>query len=230
MTTAMTPVARGQRLRMTVLGASGGCGQWLVRLAAARGHAVTAVIRAGSRASFDGIERVVRGDVTDSATLDEAVAGADVVLSALGLRRASLCPWSRLLSPPDLTARVTGELVESMRRHGVSRLLVISAGGVGDSRALTRFPIRAMIDAGNVGVAYRDLARMEARLAASHLDWTAVRPVTLCGGPPTGAVGEVSAYGPASRVRRADVAAFMLDVAEGGRPVRNRTVLLGATR
>jgi uncharacterized protein YbjT (DUF2867 family) len=178
-------------MRLLVLGASGGCGRWLTRLAAERGHHVTALVRPGAAAPEvppPAAARVTvrRGEAADPAALDGAVAGHDAVLSCLGLRRAGRSPWAPLRSPPDLTARVAAHLVPAMVRHGVGRLVVVSAGGVGDSRARLSPPVRWLVDAGNVGVAYRDLAAMEAALEASPLDWTAVRPVTLTGGAPTG--------------------------------------------
>jgi uncharacterized protein YbjT (DUF2867 family) len=55
----------------------------------------------------------------------------------------------------------------------------------------------------------------EAAVRASGLQWTIVRPVKLKDGPPSGRVqvGAEVAYGLASRVTRADVAAVMLRVA-----------------
>jgi uncharacterized protein YbjT (DUF2867 family) len=221
-------------MRLLVLGPSGGIGRWLTRLAAEGGHDVTALVRPGSASPAEGLApaaaarvAVRRGEAADPATLDAAVAGHDAVLSALGLRRAGRSPWAPLLSPPDLTARVARHLAPAMARHGVRRLVVVSAGGVGDSRARVSRPVGWLVGAGNVGVAYRDLAAMEAALAASPLDWTAARPVTLVDGPPTGGARPVDRYTLRSTVRRADVARWMLDAAarpDGGA----RTVLLGS--
>ncbi|HKG94009.1 MAG TPA: NAD(P)H-binding protein [Gemmatimonadaceae bacterium] len=216
-------------MRFLVLGASGGVGRWVVRLAAERGHEVTAVVRASSGYAPPPPGVVVRvGDVTDPALLDDAVAGRDGVLSCLGLRRAGRSPWAPLRSPPDLTARVARLLVPAMRRRGVRRLIAISAGGVGDSLARLGWPVRKLVAAGNVGVAYRDLAAMEAELEASGLDWLAVRPVTLVDGAPLGRARPAGRYGLASTVRRGDVAAWMLDAAERPGAFAERRVLLGA--
>jgi uncharacterized protein YbjT (DUF2867 family) len=218
-------------MRLLVLGASGGCGRWLTRLAVERGHDVTALVRSGTDLTIAGAPAarltVHHGDVTDPATLDTIVAGQDAVLSCLGLRRAGPSPWAALRSPADLTARVAGHLVAAMARHGVRRLVVVSAGGVGDSQAQLAWPVQALVRAGNVAVAYRDLAAMEAVLAASDLDWTAVRPVTLTDGAPRGRAAPVARYGLTSTVRRADVAAWMLAAAERPGGATRRHVLLG---
>jgi len=215
-------------MRLLVLGASGGCGRWLVRLAADGGHRVTALVRDGSDAAAPVGVTVRRGDAADAATLDAAVAalaggagadGADgaaddvAVLSCLGLRRAGKSPWAPLRSPPDLTARVTRLLLPAMRRHGVRRVVALSAAGVGDSLAHCSWPVRRLVTAGNVGVAYRDLAAMEAVLAAGDAAWIVARPVTLVDGAPTGGARQVARYGLTSTIRRADVAAWMLAAA-----------------
>jgi uncharacterized protein YbjT (DUF2867 family) len=69
---------------------------------------------------------------------------------------------------------------------------------------------------------------MEDILAASTLDWLAVRPVTLADGPPNGRAGPVARYTFRSTVRRADVAAWMLLALERPEPYSEHTVLLGS--
>ena len=99
-------------MNLLVLGASGGCGRWICRLAAERGHHVRALVR--PETAFDppaGVD-VVLGEVLEPGTLGAALVGRDAVLSALGIvRRWPLNPWSALASPPDLTARVARDLV-----------------------------------------------------------------------------------------------------------------------
>ena len=214
-------------MRLLILGASGGCGRWLARLAAERGHPVTALVRADT--AFDAVPGIVvlRGDVTEPGVLDTVLPGHDAVLSALGLRRAGRSPWAPLRSPADLTERTVRHLLPAMRRHGVERLVAISAAGVGDSLARLTWPVRRLVAAGNVAVAYRDLAAMEALLAASDRDWLAVRPVTLTDGPPRNPARAVARYGLTSTIRRSEVAAWMLDAVVRPAPFAERRVLLG---
>jgi uncharacterized protein YbjT (DUF2867 family) len=105
--------------------------------------------------------------------------------------------------------------------------VVISAGGVAESITQLTTPVRWMVGAGTIGVAYRDLADTERLLSASRLDCLAVRPVTLVDGPPTGRVGKVEKYGLFSIVRRADVATWMLGALARPTPYVEQTVLLG---
>jgi putative NADH-flavin reductase len=199
----------------------------VVRLAADRGHQVTAVVRAES--GFAPAPGIVmhHGDVTDPAVLDRVLPGHDAVVSALGLRRAGLSPWAPLRSPPNLTARVAGVLSQAMPVHGLKRLVAISAGGVGDSVAQLSWPVRLLINAGNVKVAYRDLAAMEATFARGSLDWVVARPVTLVNGPPRRPARRVERYSLLSIVRRSEVAAWMLAAAEQPAPIAEHHVLVG---
>ena len=214
-------------MKLLILGASGATGRWLVTLAAQAGHDVTALVRPSTPFDAPAGVRVIRGDVVDPAIIATAVENKDAVASCLGIRRASKFPWAPILSPPDFTASVASALIPAMSHAGVRRVVAISAGGVAESITQLTTPVRWMVGAGTIGVAYRDLAEMERLLSASLLDWLAVRPVTLMNGPPTGRVGKVEKYGLFSIVRRTDVAAWMLGALARPTPYVEQTVLLG---
>jgi uncharacterized protein YbjT (DUF2867 family) len=199
-----------------------------MRLAAERGHEVTALVRPSATLAAPSSVRVMRGELLDPGVLESAVQGQDAVASCIGLRRAWRSPWAPLRSPANLVESVIRALVPAMERAGVRRLVAVSAGGVGDSMAQLTAAVRWLVTRGNIAVAYQDLARMESVLRASTLDWLVVRPVTLAHGPPTGRVRPVSRYGMTSTVRRSDVAAWMVDALERREPFAERTVLLGA--
>ena len=95
---------------------------------------------------------------------------------------------------------------------------MISAGGVGSSAPHVHPLFRWMIDHSSMAASYADLAAMEAALAASPLDWLAVRPTTLSNGSPTGRAHPVERYGLFSNIARADVAAWMLDAVASPEP------------
>src|SRR5262245_4660063 len=214
-------------MKLLVLGASGGCGRWLTQLSAERGHQVTALVRPTASFVAPAGVTIQRGQVLDPNTVEAAVTGQDIVFSCLGLRRAGPSPWARLLSPPDLMAEMARILIAKMRRQGGRRLMVVSAGGVGDSAAQLSRPVRWLVGSGRIRAAYRDLENMEKELASSGLDWLAVRPVTLIDGQPTGAAHPVERYGMFSKVRRSDVAGWMLSRGESPEPFEPRSVLLG---
>jgi putative NADH-flavin reductase len=221
----MTPIRIGWHLtgmaRLVVFGASGGTGRPIVEQAFAAGHEVTAFVRDPATA-LPGA-RIVAGDVLDAAAVDAAVAGHDVIVSALGHRRsAPRNPWSRDLSPPDLMARATAHLLNAARRHRVGRLLFVGVHGCGDSRARTSWLYRYIVERTSIGIALADFNVMERMLADSGTEWLVSRPVTLADGPPRGhwTVRE-DRISSLAQIRRADVAAFMLAHVDG--PIAART-------
>ena len=200
-------------VRLIVFGASGGCGSHLVRQAAARGHDVTAVVRPSTRYDDPGGVSVVRGDVLDPEFVTGVVRGQDAVMSCLGMRYAH--PWARRESPDDFISKATAHIVAGMKAGSVSRVTVISAAGVAESRPTANLVIRFFIASSNVGFAYADLARVEQILRDSGLDWQAVRPTTLSSRPGSGRAARVTTrYPMTANIPRADDAAFMLSEVE----------------
>lgn len=217
-------------MNLLILGASGATGGWLTSLAARAGHNVTALVRASTTFDPPRGTRVMRGDVLDAATLSAAVEGQQAVASCLGIRRTGKNPFAPIVSPPDFTSRVASLLIPAMSRAGVRRVVAISAAGVAESITQCSTIVRWVVSAGNVGLAYRDLAEMERQLSASSLDWLAVRPVTLVNGAPTGLARPVDRYGLFSIIRRSDVAAWMLGALARPTPYVAQTVMLGTVR
>ena len=216
-------------MKLLVLGASGGCGSWICKLAAERGHHVRAIVRPTTRFEPPGDVEVIKGNVLDKSTLKEALHDIDGVLSALGIQRKSpLNPWSAVTSPPNLTAAVAKYLTELMPEMGIQRVVAISAAGVGDSITNVNPVIRWMIRNSNMAVSYRDLAGMERTFRDSELEWAAVRPTTLTNQEPTFEIREVDHYGLLSHISRGDVANRMLDLIESTEPIPERTHMIAS--
>ena len=173
-------------MRFLILGASGGCGSWLVHLAHERGHEITAVVRQGSAYRPPAGVTMKVGEVTEAAFVASIVHGNDAVLSCIGLRRAGVSLWARLLSPPDLVQVVMRNIRSALSEDENARVIWISAGGVAESRAQATLPIRWMIRAGSVCVAYEDLEVAEGETPPASHKWLTVRPVTLLNGEPKG--------------------------------------------
>jgi putative NADH-flavin reductase len=200
-------------MKLVVLGASGACGKHLVELAARKGHVVTAVARASSKLDVPPGVRVDRGDLTSFEFLRGVVKGHDAVLSGLGLRIGGIAPWNRPEDPTFLT-RSTHALVGAMKAEAVRRLVVISAGGVGDSFEQMPGFFRVMIKMTALKTAYAQLHDMEQQLLASGLDVCIARPTGLTDGPLTGKVVVAKGFKGRATISRADVAQWMLDQLE----------------
>ncbi len=156
-------------MKVLVVGATGRTGRWLVQGALERGHAVTALVRAPEKlGDLAGRVRVVAGDVLDGGVASDAVDGQDAVLVALGVAAKK--------SDPAVNALGTLNVIRSMQRYGVRRLVVLSAGGTQPGRDpnLPRVYER-LVKPLFFKHAYADLRRMETSVRQSELDWTIVR-------------------------------------------------------
>src|SRR5947208_16200457 len=77
------PISRGwgNRLRILIVGATGGTGRELVRQALEQGHQVTALVRKPKKMTLEHPNlRVVRGNVRDYESVENAMRGQSAVL------------------------------------------------------------------------------------------------------------------------------------------------------
>jgi putative NADH-flavin reductase len=193
-------------MRLLVLGATGLTGGELLSQGLEQGHDVTALVRNPAKLALAHERlRVTVGNATDATAVDEAVEGQAAVLCALGTRSL------RSIFSSDLMRASMRVLMPAMERRDVSRLILLSALGVGRSAEQTpvalRIAFRSLLR--QVG---RDKAAAEEDLRTSDLDWTIVYPPTLTTGPRTTDYrsGEVLQLKGIPRISRADVAHFML--------------------
>ena len=192
-------------LKILVLGATGGTGQHIVAQALALSHDVTALARDPSRLRVGGGSlRIVKGSIGETAgVLDGAVAGQDAVISALGRGNA--------LKSNGLIAGSIPTIIAAMEKHGVRRLVFMSAFGVGETRRGAPLLPRIFY-AVFLGDLFADKEAGETILRRSSLDWTLVHPTMLTDGPRTSAyrAGERLELSGMPRISRADVADFVL--------------------
>jgi len=165
-------------MKVVILGASGGCGRELVKQAVERGHGVVAVGRASSALDVPEGVQVVRSELRDEDTLASAFEGVDVVFSAIGLNLPGFSPFGAA-EVPDLLSRSAPVIVAAMKRAGVPRLVVISAGGVGDSAGVMPGFYKWIVAMTSMRRLYPELEAMEAVYANSGLEVCCVRPTTL---------------------------------------------------
>ena len=198
-------------MKVVVFGATGRTGSLLVEGALARGHHVTAFVRAPEKlGDLAGRVRVVAGDVLDGGLVSDAVDGQNAVLVALGVAMKK--------GDPAVNAQGTLNAIRSMQRYNVRRLVVLSAGGTqqGHDPNLP-WVFERVLKPLFLKHAFADLRRMETSVRQSELDWTIVRAANgLTDGPAHGVFRAEPGYSlPGGRkIARADVAAFMLDELE----------------
>lgn len=193
-------------MKLVIFGASGQTGRLLVDQALEAGHEVTAYVRreGAFEAGRPGL-RIVTGQLSDQAKIEEAITGADVCVSTLG--GGSLSKRS-----PELTEGISA-IISVMQKVGVKRFFYLSSVGAGDSRYYMGPLIRLFIVGILLRVPLADHTLNEKHIMASDLDWTILRPGGLTNGPKTGKVKHGSEFTKVAgniQISRADVAAFIL--------------------
>ncbi len=189
-------------MKLIVFGATGGTGQQVVAQALVQGHTVTAFARRPEAVTTHHANlTVVQGDIIDPAAVAAAVAGHDVVISALGTRGG-----------PAVLPEGTRNILEAMQAHGVRRSLWVSSFGAGDSLKQMGWLAQNLIVKGFLRQAIVEKNAQETIIMASSGDWIIARPGGLTDGPLTGAY---RVTGPGDKVgrpsiSRSDVADFLL--------------------
>ncbi len=194
-------------MKIALFGASGKTGAQVLKLALAAGHDVTALVR--DPAALVGIAgvHILKGTPTDADDVDHAMVGRDVAISCVG---------SRTLSENTTRSETAQNLVAAAKKHGVKKIIFLSAVGVGDSAAQAKrssrifgYVIMPLVLKAN----YADAEKAENILRESGVPFVITRPVGLTDDDAKDdvvAVTDLSAKLARAYMSRADVAAWML--------------------
>jgi putative NADH-flavin reductase len=198
-------------MKILVFGANGPTGRLVTQQALAEGHTVTAVTRHPEAfpISHERLQ-VMRGDVYDLASVQQAVAGQDAVLSTLGV------PYSR--QPISVYSEGMAHILQAMKDSGVRRLVCVSSSATDPA---TRYhdtgggfvfeKIMKPLIINTMGrTLYEDMLRMETMVMNSDLDWTIVRSSGLFETPAVTDYQMAEAFINGRFTSRADLANCML--------------------
>lgn len=196
------------KMKIVLWGASGLTGREILNQALNDGHEVKAVARNPEQIEVENTNlTVVRGDVLNPQSVQETVAGGEVVISALG----SGASFAKARKPTTLYSEGFSNIVAAMRKHNIRRFIaLLSVGTVPDPNEafIHKHVIRPLIRG-----TYDDMRRAENVLAdCNDIDWIIIRPLRLMSTPQTGKYRTATDTLPPGGVEisRADVAEFML--------------------
>lgn len=203
-------------MRITLLGATGQTGQYLVNQALQHGHIVTAIVRnPGKLAVHHDNLKVVEADIFSADSLKTHFKGQDVIMSCLGF-------------PASIFSAVTGytlsmdAMISAMREARVNRIIIMTSwytepNSGTQSSYLIRFLLLPMIRS-----VLTNMYEMEQRLQKMEdINWTVVRPPGLKNLPASAQeflthegyfVPDSNGCPAGSTVARGDVARFMLSL------------------
>ena len=167
-------------MKILILGATGRTGRLIVEEALKQGYDLNVLVRDKNKISFNSKSiKVYQGTPARRTDLAAAMQGCDLIISALGIVRASDAPWSKLITTKNFISESMKNAIAEADQQGLKRLITISAWGVGETKKDIPFWLRWMIDYTNLRPVYADHESQEKLLAASNLTWTAARPVAL---------------------------------------------------
>ncbi|ORW27271.1 NAD-dependent epimerase [Mycobacterium paraense] len=212
-------------MHIVIFGANGVTGRLLTRRALDAGHSAVAVTRRPGEFPITDPRLTIAAADVRLAGLAGIVAGADAVLSTLGV------PFTR--RPVDTYSVGTRNVVNAMRQAGANRLVVVSSTGAHPAPGRRGAPLALRlfepIIARTIGkTVYDDIVRMEALVRDSDLAWTIVRPSGLFDLPEVTnyLAGEVEPVG--AFTARIDLADYLVKLAQDGAASR-KTVVVSTT-
>ena len=192
-------------MKLLVIGATRGIGRCLVEHSLGEGHEVTALVRKPDALGLQS-ERlaVIKGDILDANSVNQAMDGQDAVCTAIGI------------GPTRKPVMVFSEgiriVIAAMQTTGTRQLACITGIGSGDSKNHGGFFYDRIINPLLLKTIYEDKDREEAVVRASDVEWVIIRPGFLTNGPLTGnyrAITDLSGV-TAGKISRMDVAHFVL--------------------
>lgn len=192
-------------MKLIIFGATGSVGEKVVEQALEQGHQVTAFARTPAKLDIQHPNlRLFQGDVTNLASVEQAIQRQDAVVCVLG--------GGKNLSS-TVRSEGTQQIIRAMEQTGVRRLICQSTLGAGDSWSNLDFYWKYLMFGFILRKVFADHQLQERYVKQSHLDWTIVRPSAFVDGPRTGAYqhGFAGDQKLASlKIARADVADFLL--------------------
>ncbi len=192
--------------KIALFGGTGQTGKEFLKLAIPEGYSIKMLVRSLEKAQqYAPHVELIQGDVLNKADVEKTVKGTDVVVSLFGHVKGS---------PRWLQTNGTQNIIESMKKHSVERIISLSGGGLPfpekDKPKLPDHLIRGIMKL-FVPKVLEDAVKHAEVLEESGLKWTIVRGPRLTNDAAKGEyrVGWVGVNA-GTKVTRADLSDFIL--------------------
>ncbi|MFF0015722.1 NAD(P)-dependent oxidoreductase [Streptomyces sp. NPDC005374] len=195
-------------MRVTVFGASGAIGRLVVQQLLDDDHEVTALVRTPAKLALTHAHlTVVTGQLSDRTAVEQAVSGADAVISALG-------PSLKRSTTGTQVTDGTRTIVQAMEAQKITRIIALATPSLADPQDKPHWkhkvlPVMAGLMFPN---ALAELKGMTKAVTDSNLDYTIARITNPTNRPATGRIraGFLGHDKVGSAMTRADIAAFLV--------------------
>lgn len=193
-------------MKLTIFGATGGTGKLLIEQALAAGNKVVAYVRNPSKLNtINKLLTVIQGELSDYAAIENAINGADAVISVLGPRGSS--------KGKPITRGIQN-ILDAMKKYGVRRFILSLPMSASDPNDSFDFKFKFLVTLIKLAkrAAYKDIINIAEVVRKSECDWTIVRVPLPNNKPKSGniKVGYLGKGVIGLQLSRADLAEFML--------------------
>lgn len=199
-------------MRITIFGANGRVGSLVVKELLKRGHSVTAFVHGATNFANDSKLTVIDGDIYDGESVSNAVAGAELIVSALG-------SWGT--KNKDILSQGMKRIVPAAKTHHVTRIISLTgadARASGDKLSILHH-LTHLVFSIIAGKVLRDGEHHIQTLEHSSLEWTVLRsPVMKDTGSHTYTLNSTRPM-PWHTIPRAAVVEALCDMVESDAPV-----------
>lgn len=208
-------------MKIAVFGSSGNVGKFLVEQALAEQYDVIAYARNPSKLTIKHDRlTIMQGELSNEAMIERTITGVDAVISVMG-------PSGKSRGTP--ITQGMKYMIAAMNKHGVRRLIALSAASSKDPNDEPGIKIKTMITFVKTTSpdAYADIVSWSEVIRASNLDWTLVRVLLLNDTPKT---GNIKTRYPGrnelgTQISRADLADFMLKQVKDTKYIRQAPII-----
>ena len=192
--------------KIIVFGATGGTGKFVVEQALKAGYQVTVIVRNPDAFTLTNKNlEIIKDDVLQPSTFEDAVKGKYAIISCLGSSRKE---------PTKIYSQGIINITTAMDKAGVKRIICISAAAVmvpPVGSFMIKFVVKNILQR-LFKYIYADMLLMETVLSKSDLDWTVIRAPRLTNDKSTGkyriAINEHLSK--LSSISRADLADYIV--------------------
>jgi putative NADH-flavin reductase len=206
-------------MKIIIFGASGKTGLEICKLASKKGYDVTGfdIYKNDQLVGLNNF-KFIKGSVLNADEVEQAMSGANAVVSELGVKIGSKLP---------LLSEGNKNIISAMHKHKLKRLITQSAFGALESYKKLPFYYK-IIHKLVLGPMSQDKNIMEREVHKSNLEHTIIRPVRLTNGPARGKfrTGDTNLkLGLNPRVSRKDVALFIMDELENNNFIKKAVTI-----